>query len=239
MIKRKIEAGVSVGEFKRRLIAILNEEAKDPKSRIFHDGAFTSRTNILDVLDDLVICRRLGKGMRDLARFGVPGESVCIERFCNKKQKTWSAYAARSFEDIGGTNVLWLEAYGCGRAPIAFAVYFDEKHDLRAYVPKNGNLYCHACNKAYGHEVVGNSCESCASAAWLCTFKAENDEDNETIRRICKECGCRYPGNGHNISDIKENDRRMSEEVRSVFSIVDAAGGVLPPARLSHRRRKR
>lgn len=49
-----------------------------------------------------------------------------------------------------GTEYLWGFAGGDWEAPVYFAIYLDPDDHIRAYIPKNGNTYCHKCKSAWG-----------------------------------------------------------------------------------------
>lgn len=49
-----------------------------------------------------------------------------------------------------GTAILWAYAGGDWEYPVYFVVYIAPNNGLRAYIPSDGNLYCHHCKVAYG-----------------------------------------------------------------------------------------
>lgn len=62
-----------------------------------------------------------------------------------------------------GTAIIWCWAGGDWEYPVHFVVYLDPQDHLRAYVPSDGNIYCHTCKRACG------SCgdyQPCANQEW-------------------------------------------------------------------------
>lgn len=51
-----------------------------------------------------------------------------------------------------GVPVLWVGAGGDWEGPVAFCVYIGVDGTLRAYVPKDGNVYNRETGKAYGND---------------------------------------------------------------------------------------
>lgn len=49
-----------------------------------------------------------------------------------------------------GTAIAWCWAGGDWEYPVRFVLYIDPKNELRAYIPEDGNIYCHDCKCAYG-----------------------------------------------------------------------------------------
>lgn len=49
-----------------------------------------------------------------------------------------------------GTVYLWAFAGGDWEYPLYFAIYLDPDNRIRAYIPKDGNTYCHKCKSAWG-----------------------------------------------------------------------------------------
>jgi hypothetical protein len=48
------------------------------------------------------------------------------------------------------TTLIWCMAGGDWEAPVYFCLYLDPDNHIRAYVPKDGNTYCHKCKSAWG-----------------------------------------------------------------------------------------
>lgn len=49
-----------------------------------------------------------------------------------------------------GTAIIWGYGGGDWELPIQFVLYLDPKNKVRAYVPSDGNVYCHKCKCAFG-----------------------------------------------------------------------------------------
>lgn len=49
-----------------------------------------------------------------------------------------------------GTSIVWAYAGGDWEYPVYFVLYLDPDNHIRAYVPKDGNTYCHKCKSAWG-----------------------------------------------------------------------------------------
>ena len=49
-----------------------------------------------------------------------------------------------------GTAIVWAYAGGDWEFPVNFILYLDPKNKIRAYIPSDGNVYCHKCKCAYG-----------------------------------------------------------------------------------------
>lgn len=49
-----------------------------------------------------------------------------------------------------GTAIVWAYAGGDWEFPVQFILYLDPKNKIRAYIPSDGNVYCHKCKCAYG-----------------------------------------------------------------------------------------
>lgn len=49
-----------------------------------------------------------------------------------------------------GTEYLWCFAGGDWESPVYFVLYLDPDNRIRAYIPKDGNTYCHKCKSAWG-----------------------------------------------------------------------------------------
>lgn len=49
-----------------------------------------------------------------------------------------------------GTAIIWAFAGGDWEMPVQFVLYLDPKNKIRAYIPSDGNVYCHKCKCAYG-----------------------------------------------------------------------------------------
>lgn len=49
-----------------------------------------------------------------------------------------------------GTAIIWAYAGGDWEFPVNFILYLDPKNKIRAYIPSDGNVYCHKCKCAYG-----------------------------------------------------------------------------------------
>lgn len=49
-----------------------------------------------------------------------------------------------------GTAIIWAYAGGDWEIPVSFVLYLDPDNHIRAYVPKDGNTYCHKCKCAWG-----------------------------------------------------------------------------------------
>ena len=49
-----------------------------------------------------------------------------------------------------GTAIVWAFAGGDWEYPVHFVLYLDPKNKIRAYIPSDGNVYCHKCKCAYG-----------------------------------------------------------------------------------------
>lgn len=49
-----------------------------------------------------------------------------------------------------GTAIIWAYAGGDWEYPVYFVLYLDPDDHIRAYVPKDGNTYCHKCKCAWG-----------------------------------------------------------------------------------------
>ena len=49
-----------------------------------------------------------------------------------------------------GTAIIWGYAGGDWELPVQFVLYLDPKNKVRAYVPSDGNVYCHKCKCAIG-----------------------------------------------------------------------------------------
>ena len=49
-----------------------------------------------------------------------------------------------------GTSIIWAYAGGDWEYPVYFVLYLDPDNHIRAYVPKDGNTYCHKCKSAWG-----------------------------------------------------------------------------------------
>lgn len=49
-----------------------------------------------------------------------------------------------------GTALIWGYGGGDWEMPVQFALYLDPKNKVRAYVPSDGNVYCHKCKCAIG-----------------------------------------------------------------------------------------
>ena len=49
-----------------------------------------------------------------------------------------------------GTAIVWAFAGGDWEFPVHFVLYLDPKNKIRAYIPSDGNVYCHKCKCAYG-----------------------------------------------------------------------------------------
>ena len=49
-----------------------------------------------------------------------------------------------------GTRIIWAYAGGDWEYPVYFVLYLDPDNHIRAYVPKDGNTYCHKCKCAWG-----------------------------------------------------------------------------------------
>ena len=51
---------------------------------------------------------------------------------------------------IDGTEIIWAYGGGDWEMPVQFVLYLDPNDKVRAYVPSNGNVYCHKCKCALG-----------------------------------------------------------------------------------------
>lgn len=49
-----------------------------------------------------------------------------------------------------GTALIWCYGGGDWEMPVQFVLYIDPKNKVRAYVPSDGNVYCHKCKCAIG-----------------------------------------------------------------------------------------
>lgn len=49
-----------------------------------------------------------------------------------------------------GTAIIWCWAGGDWEMDVNFVLYLDPSNTIRAYIPSEGNLYCHKCKAAYG-----------------------------------------------------------------------------------------
>lgn len=49
-----------------------------------------------------------------------------------------------------GTAIVWAFAGGDWEFPVHFVLYLDPKNKIRAYIPSDGNVYCHKCKCTYG-----------------------------------------------------------------------------------------
>jgi hypothetical protein len=49
-----------------------------------------------------------------------------------------------------GTQFIWCYAGGDWEDPIEFIFYLDNRDRVRAFIPKDGNVFCPKCNHAYG-----------------------------------------------------------------------------------------
>ena len=58
---------------------------------------------------------------------------------------------ARSHSSLpDGTEFIWCWAGGDWEWDVNFILYLDPNDTIRAYIPSNGNLYCHKCKCAWG-----------------------------------------------------------------------------------------
>lgn len=62
-----------------------------------------------------------------------------------------------------GTAIVWCWAGGDWEYPVHFVVYLDPSDKLRAYIPSDGNIYCHTCKCACG---TCGEYEPCANQEW-------------------------------------------------------------------------
>lgn len=49
-----------------------------------------------------------------------------------------------------GTSIIWAWAGGDWESSISFILYLDPTKKIRAYIPSDGNVYCHKCKCAWG-----------------------------------------------------------------------------------------
>ena len=49
-----------------------------------------------------------------------------------------------------GTAIIWGWAGGDWEMDVNFVLYLDPSNTIRAYIPSEGNVYCHKCKAAYG-----------------------------------------------------------------------------------------
>ena len=63
-------------------------------------------------------------------------------------EEAWSEELLDHLPD--GTALLWCYAGGDWEIPVHFVIYIDPSNKLRAYIPSEGNTYCHHCKTAWG-----------------------------------------------------------------------------------------
>lgn len=213
MPNRKIQAGVTPDIFKSKYAAFIKSHANALGSSVSDIQQYSN--NFTDISYMVFSCCDFFQTMKDLQKIQFDFENLDIGRPDGSDN---CSVESAAFEDIGGTNVLWVTAGGDWECPIAFVLYFDDKDALRAYIPEDGNVYCHHCKAAYGND----NCDKC-------TF---DDITKADIQRICQECNCICKGTEESIEDINCNDTALSNDVRARLEIVDASGNVTIPAQL-------
>lgn len=200
-MKRKAMAGVTKKDFIKRLRDQIiketgNQNALDGLDKNDPDSLLTTET-IMQHLSDL-----LTKVQFDLENLGVEETPL----------------SSHGFEDIGGTNILWCYGGGDWECPVIFVVYYDPTGKLMAYIPENGNTYCHKCKAAFG----SSSCDLCTGV----------DEDLSKIETLCKSCGCVFEKNSTSVWDIKPNYYALDNDVRDRLVIVDSNKTETIPAQI-------
>lgn len=108
-----------------------------------------------------------------------------------------------------GTALLWCYAGGDWELPVHFVIYIDPSNKLRAYIPSDGNLYCHHCKTAWG------SCE-CEKGEEEIEQRGEEEPLPEWDKMYADAC---------NRIQIKEADgpKKAASNGKKIYSLVHSA----------------
>jgi len=107
---------------------------------------------VYQLCDEENICpyklRQLGKVGADLGKV-----SVDYENFSHTVQDEWGYWKDMlGVNQIGDLSFWGMSAGGDWEYPVYFIVYISNKKELRAYIPKHGNMWNKLTKEAFGND---------------------------------------------------------------------------------------
>lgn len=98
--------------------------------------------------EDSKACKDLQKINFDFENCGYTDDK---DNYPNHNPKVHDNGKDAAFNQLpDGTAIIWGWAGGDWEMDVNFILYLDPSNTIRAYIPSEGNVYCHKCKAAYG-----------------------------------------------------------------------------------------